>query len=160
MLLDDHVYKNRAQHRTAVQWIFGFGLQYDASVPHAVKPFILPEWVMIRWNRTAAMKNDFQASIIYQSLIDTLGFSLWFMYRRLVVLVLINDANWESEGEEHCQLVDGDNILLVSRLRRHWKWSLMCRQNNTYKDEARSIAKRKVSGMRLRQPGYWPCERT
>ena len=32
------------------------------------------------------------------------------------ILVLINDADWELEGEDQYQLVDGDNVLFVSTL--------------------------------------------
>jgi ubiquitin related modifier 1 len=32
------------------------------------------------------------------------------------ILVLINDADWELEGEEKYELVAGDNILFVSTL--------------------------------------------
>lgn len=32
------------------------------------------------------------------------------------ILVLINDADWELEGEEKYELVHGDNILFVSTL--------------------------------------------
>lgn len=32
------------------------------------------------------------------------------------ILVLINDADWELEGEEMYELDDGDNILFVSTL--------------------------------------------
>ncbi|CAI4210395.1 unnamed protein product [Parascedosporium putredinis] len=32
------------------------------------------------------------------------------------ILVLINDADWELEGEEEYELQDGDNILFVSTL--------------------------------------------
>ncbi|KAF7513601.1 Ubiquitin- modifier 1 [Endocarpon pusillum] len=32
------------------------------------------------------------------------------------ILVLINDADWELEGEENYELVNGDNILFVSTL--------------------------------------------
>ncbi|SPO00621.1 related to ubiquitin related modifier URM1 [Cephalotrichum gorgonifer] len=32
------------------------------------------------------------------------------------ILVLINDADWELEGEESYELQDGDNILFVSTL--------------------------------------------
>jgi ubiquitin related modifier 1 len=31
-------------------------------------------------------------------------------------LVLINDADWELEGEEKYELADGDDILFVSTL--------------------------------------------
>lgn len=36
--------------------------------------------------------------------------------RRPGVLVLINDADWELEGEEQYELQDKDNILFVSTL--------------------------------------------
>ncbi|KAK5993371.1 Ubiquitin-related modifier 1 [Cladobotryum mycophilum] len=36
--------------------------------------------------------------------------------RRPGILVLINDADWELEGEESYELKDGDNILFVSTL--------------------------------------------
>ena len=32
------------------------------------------------------------------------------------ILVLINDADWELEGEETYELMDGDNVLFVSTL--------------------------------------------
>lgn len=32
------------------------------------------------------------------------------------ILVLINDADWELEGEDKYELVDGDNVLFVSTL--------------------------------------------
>jgi len=32
------------------------------------------------------------------------------------ILVLINDADWELEGEEEYEIVNGDNILFVSTL--------------------------------------------
>lgn len=32
------------------------------------------------------------------------------------ILVLINDTDWELEGEDKYELVDGDNILFVSTL--------------------------------------------
>lgn len=32
------------------------------------------------------------------------------------ILVLINDADWELEGEEAYELQEGDNILFVSTL--------------------------------------------
>lgn len=32
------------------------------------------------------------------------------------ILVLINDADWELEGEESYELQEGDNILFVSTL--------------------------------------------
>lgn len=36
--------------------------------------------------------------------------------RRPGVLVLINDADWELEGEDQYQLQPGDNIVFVSTL--------------------------------------------
>lgn len=36
--------------------------------------------------------------------------------RRPGILVLINDADWELEGEEAYELQAGDNILFVSTL--------------------------------------------
>ena len=36
--------------------------------------------------------------------------------RRPGILVLINDADWELEGEDKYELVDGDSILFVSTL--------------------------------------------
>lgn len=36
--------------------------------------------------------------------------------RRPGILVLINDADWELEGEEEYELKSGDNILFVSTL--------------------------------------------
>ena len=36
--------------------------------------------------------------------------------RRPGVLVLINDADWELEGEEAYELQDRDNVLFVSTL--------------------------------------------
>ncbi len=36
--------------------------------------------------------------------------------RRPGILVLINDADWELEGEEAYELKSGDNILFVSTL--------------------------------------------
>ena len=36
--------------------------------------------------------------------------------RRPGILVLINDADWELEGEERYELQRGDNILFVSTL--------------------------------------------
>lgn len=36
--------------------------------------------------------------------------------RRPGILVLINDADWELEGEEAYELRPGDNILFVSTL--------------------------------------------
>jgi hypothetical protein len=38
------------------------------------------------------------------------------MSSRPGILVLINDADWELEGEEAYELQDGDNILFVSTL--------------------------------------------
>lgn len=32
------------------------------------------------------------------------------------ILVLINDADWELEGEDKYELMDGDNVLFVSTL--------------------------------------------
>lgn len=44
----------------------------------------------------------------------------WIPYlnlnRRPGILVLINDADWELEGEEKYQIQQGDNILFVSTL--------------------------------------------
>ena len=37
-------------------------------------------------------------------------------FRRPGILVLINDADWELEGEENYELANGDNILFVSTL--------------------------------------------
>ena len=37
-------------------------------------------------------------------------------FSRPGILVLINDADWELEGEESYELQDGDNILFVSTL--------------------------------------------
>lgn len=37
-------------------------------------------------------------------------------YRRPGILVLINDADWELEGEESYEIQRGDNILFVSTL--------------------------------------------
>lgn len=37
-------------------------------------------------------------------------------YRRPGILVLINDADWELEGEEKYELQQGDNIVFVSTL--------------------------------------------
>ena len=37
-------------------------------------------------------------------------------YRRPGILVLINDADWELEGEDKYELQDGDQILFVSTL--------------------------------------------
>ena len=36
--------------------------------------------------------------------------------RRPGILVLVNDADWELEGEDNYQLQQGDNILFVSTL--------------------------------------------
>lgn len=36
--------------------------------------------------------------------------------RRPGILVLINDADWELEGEEKYELQQGDNIVFVSTL--------------------------------------------
>jgi ubiquitin related modifier 1 len=36
--------------------------------------------------------------------------------RRPGILVLINDADWELEGEEQYELQSGDNIVFVSTL--------------------------------------------
>ena len=36
--------------------------------------------------------------------------------RRPGILVLINDVDWELEGEDKYELVDGDNVLFVSTL--------------------------------------------
>ena len=36
--------------------------------------------------------------------------------RRPGILVLINDSDWELEGEDKYELVDKDNILFVSTL--------------------------------------------
>lgn len=36
--------------------------------------------------------------------------------RRPGILVLINDADWELEGEERYELQSGDNIVFVSTL--------------------------------------------
>lgn len=41
---------------------------------------------------------------------------LFLLYRRPGILVLINDADWELEGEEEYELKSGDNILFVSTL--------------------------------------------
>ena len=38
------------------------------------------------------------------------------MLRRPGILVLINDADWELEGEEKYKLVNADNVLFVSTL--------------------------------------------
>lgn len=38
------------------------------------------------------------------------------VFRRPGILVLINDADWELEGEEKYQLQQGDNVLFVSTL--------------------------------------------
>lgn len=32
------------------------------------------------------------------------------------ILVLINEADWELEGEDHYELKEGDNVLFVSTL--------------------------------------------
>jgi hypothetical protein len=37
-------------------------------------------------------------------------------YRRPGILVLINDADWELEGEEEYILQDGDEIVFISTL--------------------------------------------
>ena len=37
-------------------------------------------------------------------------------HRRPGILVLINDADWELEGEDHYELKDHDNVLFVSTL--------------------------------------------
>lgn len=37
-------------------------------------------------------------------------------YRRPGIMVLINEVDWELEGEEECELVDGDEVLFVSTL--------------------------------------------
>jgi ubiquitin related modifier 1 len=37
-------------------------------------------------------------------------------YRRPGILVLINDADWELEGEEEYVLQDGDEIVFISTL--------------------------------------------
>ena len=37
-------------------------------------------------------------------------------FSRPGILVLINDADWELEGEEKYEIVNGDNILFVSTL--------------------------------------------
>lgn len=39
-----------------------------------------------------------------------------YFYRRPGILVLINDADWELEGEEEYELNSGDNVLFVSTL--------------------------------------------
>lgn len=39
-----------------------------------------------------------------------------YFYSRPGILVLINDADWELEGEEGYELKSGDNILFVSTL--------------------------------------------
>ena len=42
--------------------------------------------------------------------------SLNTWYSRPGILVLINDADWELEGEEAYEIQSGDNILFVSTL--------------------------------------------
>lgn len=44
------------------------------------------------------------------------AWSLTVRARRPGILVLINDADWELEGEENYELQQGDNILFVSTL--------------------------------------------
>lgn len=39
-----------------------------------------------------------------------------FVFSRPGILVLINDADWELEGEEAYEIKSGDNILFVSTL--------------------------------------------
>ncbi|KAF5631202.1 ubiquitin-like modifier 1 [Fusarium sp. NRRL 52700] len=41
---------------------------------------------------------------------------LWVAISRPGILVLINDADWELEGEEAYEIQSGDNILFVSTL--------------------------------------------
>lgn len=43
-------------------------------------------------------------------------YQLTWHFSRPGILVLINDADWELEGEESYELQDGDNILFVSTL--------------------------------------------
>ncbi len=38
------------------------------------------------------------------------------IYRRPGILVLVNDADWELEGEERYEPKDADNILFISTL--------------------------------------------
>jgi ubiquitin related modifier 1 len=44
------------------------------------------------------------------------GSKLTWHHRRPGILVLINDADWELEGEEAYEIQNGDNILFVSTL--------------------------------------------
>lgn len=44
------------------------------------------------------------------------GIRLTVGCRRPGILVLINDADWELEGEENYELQPGDNIVFVSTL--------------------------------------------
>lgn len=37
-------------------------------------------------------------------------------FRRPGILVLINDADWELEGEDKYEIEEGDNVLFVSTL--------------------------------------------
>ena len=39
-----------------------------------------------------------------------------YVTRRPGILVLINDADWELEGEDKYEIENGDNILFVSTL--------------------------------------------
>ncbi|KAI1489305.1 hypothetical protein F5X96DRAFT_19863 [Biscogniauxia mediterranea] len=47
---------------------------------------------------------------------DIPNISIEVEFSRPGILVLINDADWELEGEEAYELQSGDNILFVSTL--------------------------------------------
>ncbi|KAF4971552.1 hypothetical protein FSARC_1648 [Fusarium sarcochroum] len=60
------------------------------------------------------------------------------------ILVLINDADWELEGEEAYEIQSGDNILLLLRMRTdsaaplhiellgHGTWEMKCMYSQAY----------------------------
>jgi hypothetical protein len=55
--------------------------------------------------------------VVYVHVTNTFGSSL----SRPGILVLINDADWELEGEESYQIQPEDNILFVSTLHGGWE---------------------------------------
>ena len=50
-------------------------------------------------------------------------FDMLTLSRRPGILVLINDADWELEGEDQYKIQDSDNILFVSTLHGGWTFN-------------------------------------
>ena len=84
--------------------------------------------------RTRWHSVSFNSSLYY--------FNMLTLSRRPGILVLINDADWELEGEDQYKIQDSDNILFVSTLHGGWNlillWLRACMMDLLHSGNAQS----------------------